>query len=51
MKFHGNPSSGNHADTFGRTDMMKVIYTFRDYAVIPEKETVFVLRITGLFPF
>ena len=43
IKFHGNLSSENHADAFGRTDMAMLIGAFRDYAKAPEKATVYVL--------
>jgi len=43
IKFHGNPSSGNLANTFGRTDMTTQIGAFRNYAKAPEKVTVSVL--------
>jgi hypothetical protein len=36
IKFDGNPSSGNGADTCGQTDMTKVMDAFHDYVIAPE---------------
>jgi hypothetical protein len=51
MKFHGDLSGVSNADTFGRTDIMKLIGAFRNYAKARENAAVSVLGTTGLFPF
>ena len=37
IKFHENPSSGSRVVPCGRTDMMKLIVAFRNFANAPEK--------------
>jgi hypothetical protein len=36
IKFHGSTFSGSRADTYGQTEMPKLIGAFRGYAKAPE---------------
>ena len=37
IKCYENPSSGSRADTYGRTDVMKLVDAFRQYAIASKK--------------